>query len=315
VRWSPNTLRSYATDLKHWFDFLDLHELQWNHVKVQIVPDWIEWLRFGEHRSRTRPLIALQPPEQRTIATINRKLSALHTFYRYHGETEFARTLAKLLNGRTKTAPHLHGQPFHLKAPNERAKSLSETELQAVLAACDTHQESLLVGLMGQRGLRIGQVLGLRHQDLSVQKLEYSIVPGRDNANQARTKTKRTHILPLTKELAQTYKHYLIEEYGTVDSDYVFVNFAGPRCHEPMAYDDTRPLLQRLQQRTGLAFTWHVLRHTFATLACVRGVPISVVQEMLCHLDPKTTSETYLHLTADDLRRLLDGVLNNGVQA
>ena len=148
-----------------------------------------------------------------------------------------------------------------------------------------------------------------RHEDISVQRLEYAIVPRNNNVNGARSKTRRTHHLPLTKTLARTYTRYLLDQYGTIDSDYVVLNFDGPRRHEPMRYDDTRPHLHRLQQRSGVIFSWHTLRHTFATHAIARGVALSTVQEMLCHRDPKTTSGTYLHLRPDDLRSLLGDLI------
>lgn len=311
VQWSPNTLRSYARDLKDWFEFLGQQNLKWDTVPVQFIPDWIEWLRHGDLRPVTTSLVPLQPKEIRKAVTVNHKLSALYTFYRYYPESSFAKSLNKLLIGRAKTAPHLKGSAFSLREPNRAVHALTREEVGEILKFCSSIQEQLFIGFMVYRGMRIGQVLGLRHEDISVQRLEYQIVPRNNNINGARAKTRQVHKLPLTGDLARLYRRYLFDEYGLVDSDYVFINLSGANKNQPMCYDDTRPLLYRLQRSTGINFTWHVLRHTFATHEIARGTSLSAVQAMLCHQDPATTSETYVHLTADDLRYLLSDTLVN----
>lgn len=60
-------------------------------------------------------------------------------------------------------------------------------------------------------------------------------------------------------------------------------------------------LIKRLGRKTGL--TWlrpHVLRHTFATNAIRRGVPLPAVQRLMGHKDIKTT-QIYTHLVTEDL--------------
>lgn len=45
------------------------------------------------------------------------------------------------------------------------------------------------------------------------------------------------------------------------------------------------------------------MRHTFATLAIKRGVPLPVVQRLLGHHDIKTT-QIYTHLISDDIKEM-----------
>jgi hypothetical protein len=49
------------------------------------------------------------------------------------------------------------------------------------------------------------------------------IVP-RNNANQARTKSTDERVVDVFPSLMALYTRYLLEEYGELDSDYVFVN-------------------------------------------------------------------------------------------
>ena len=64
-------------------------------------------------------------------------------------------------------------------------------------------------------------------------------------------------------------------------------------------------LIGRIAARTGIAFTAHMLRHTHATELIRSGVPIEVVARLLTHRSSTTTSQTYIHLDAADVREAL----------
>ena len=77
--------------------------------------------------------------------------------------------------------------------------------------------------------MRIGQALGLRHNDFVSHRRELRIVPRRDNTNGARAKTVDEHKIPISAGLVRLYTAYMFDEFAECDSDYVFVNlFAQP---------------------------------------------------------------------------------------
>ncbi len=57
----------------------------------------------------------------------------------------------------------------------------------------------------------------------------------------------------------------LCQEYGKLDSDYVFVNLRGGRVGSPLTYAAVYDLVRRLRVHTGIDFDPHWLRHTYAT--------------------------------------------------
>ena len=173
-------------------------------------------------------------------------------------------------------------------------------------AACLTHRDRLLISLMADRGMRVGAILGLRHSDWDPRKAVVSIVPRLDNANGALAKTDRVWHLPLRQDMLDLHATYLYDEYLNIDSDYLFVNLKGRHRAEPMSAGGVRSLIGGLVKRTRVSFHPHLLRHTFATEAIARGVPLGVVQAMLMHVNAATSSSIYVHLSAEQVRRWLD---------
>jgi integrase len=86
---------------------------------------------------------------------------------------------------------------------------------------------------------------------------------------------------------------------GWQDNDLVFPNTLGKPMNAGNFYRrDFQPLLER----AGLAdegFTFHSLRHTFATTLAAKGVHPSTAQKMLGHSDIRMTLAIYTHATDD----------------
>jgi len=117
-----------------------------------------------------------------------------------------------------------------------------------------------------------------------------------------RAKCREPAVIPVPTSLVRLYSEYMHTEYGDLDSDYVFVSLWSEPLGAPLRYDAVSKLVARLRARTGLDFTVHLLRHTHATDLLRAGVPIEVVAKLLTHRSSVTTSQTYIHLTPEDLR-------------
>lgn len=192
-----------------------------------------------------------------------------------------------------------------VKAPGKLPRVLAATEVQAILDACDHLRDRFLLALMWESGCRVGEALGLRHEDIAAAEREVTIVP-RVNANKARCKSREQRTVPVSAGLIRLWGDYLHREYGQLDSDYVFVNlFAEPRG-QALSYPAVYDLVIRLRKKAGFSFGPHWLRHTAATRMLRDGVPIEVVSKILGHSSVATTSAIYGHLTAVDARRALE---------
>jgi integrase len=98
----------------------------------------------------------------------------------------------------------------------------------------------------------------------------------------------------------------MVDEYGTLDSDFVFVNLWGRPFGHAMTRSAVNELTRSLRRRTGVAFTPHMLRHTHATELERLGVPIEVISRRLTHASLSTTVKTYIHIGVEDQRRALE---------
>jgi site-specific recombinase XerD len=316
---SPNTVKAYAHDLKDYFVFLRQRGLDWREVRLEDVGEFVAWLRLPAAGRAGRVAVLPSVEPHVGAATINRKLSAVSSFYQHHARNgvdlgELLVTWAAPDRRGGSFKPFLHhisrGRPqqrraISLKAPRKLPRVLAAAEAQAVLDACTRLRDRLLFAVLFDTGMRVGEALGLRHEDWAAAEREVTVV-ARVNANGARAKAGRSRTVPVSAELLRLYADYLHEEVGDLDSDHVFVNLWGsPRGHAwsyPAVYD----LVLRLRRRTGIDFDPHWFRHTAATRMLRDRVPLEVVSSLLGHASITTTIDTYGHLTAEDARQVLD---------
>jgi integrase/recombinase XerD len=320
---SPNTIKAYAHDLKDWFTYLAGHGLDWQTATLEDAAGFVAWLRLPP-QARDGKLAVLPTVDHHcSEASVNRKLAALTSFCEFHARHGVA--LAGLLvtmqpagrrSGSTASSykPFLHhvtrSQPqrrrtIKLNAERGRPQVLTAGEVQAILDACEHLRDRLLFSLLLDTGVRIGEALGLRHEDLAIAERQLTVTP-RPNDNRARAKAGISRTIPTSVELMRLYADYVNHEYGALDSDYVFVNLWAAPQGRPLTYASAYDLVVRLRRRTGIDFEPHQFRHTYATWLLRKGAGMESVKELLGHASITTTIDTYGHLTVEDARKTLE---------
>jgi integrase/recombinase XerD len=313
---SPNTVKAYAHDMKDLWQFLGFRGLDWREARLEDIAEFVVWLQLpAAGRAGEVAVLPSSVPEV-SVVTVNRKLAAVSSFYAHQARNDEGPgdlLAAWRTGGRGGWKPFLHhvskGKPYRgraitLKAPRKLPRILTVAETQAILDACTRLRDRFFFALMHETGCRAGEVLGLRHEDIAAAECEISIVP-RENANGARAKSGARSV-PVDPELIRLYADYLHEEYGGLDSDYVFVNIWAEPKGQAWSYQAAYGLVLRLRARTGLDFDPHWMRHSAATRWLRDGVSIEVVSKLLGHSSVTTTSATYGHLTVEDARKALE---------
>jgi integrase len=166
-------------------------------------------------------------------------MSAVSAFYQYQARNgvDVGELLAtwQLPGRRSGWKPFLHhigkGTPqprraISLKAPAKIPRVLTTAEMQALLDACDRLRDRFPFALMHDSGVRVGEALGLRHEDIAVAEREVTVVR-RLNANGARSKSRDSRTIPVSAGLIRLYADYLHLEYGPVGSDFMSSSTCG----------------------------------------------------------------------------------------
>lgn len=321
---SPTTVRTYASSLKLWLEFLARVEVGVDAARVEHVSRFVAWLRAPAEN-----VIVLEGGQGRcSPVTVNRHLAALFSFYDYRARNGvvLAQSLVEWRrSNRGGYRPFLHHvtagrptpmRPLRLRQTRRLPRTLTSEQIITLVEACEHLRDRFLLVLIAETGMRVGQALGLRHADFVSHRRELRIVPRPDNVNGARAKTLDTATIPISAGLVRLYSTYMFAEYGDRDCDYVFVNLFAAPLGRPLRYQAVHKLVGRLQARTGIEFTLHMLRHSRATDLLRAGVNVEVVARLLTHRSSTTTSQTYIHLDIDDLRAELTryGALQNGRQ-
>lgn len=311
---SPNTISAYAHNLKLFWEFLEDNELPWREVKLEQLSDFIHWLR-----NPNRSVLSVQPQvSQRSEKTINHCLTTVYGFYEfqerigttkgvdaYHYQSQPVRKYKPFLHHISK-GKEVKTQLLKIKEPKTFPGCLTPKQVNAMVESCNTLRDKFLIRLLYETGLRIGEALGLRHEDMITGKTnEIHVRPRVDNANHVRAKSGVERTVHISKELMQWYSAYLIDEYPEeIDCDFVFVVIKAPAKGEvgnPLNYKTVDSLFRRLSKKTGIKVNPHLLRHTHATELIRAGWNMSYVQKRLGHSDIQTTVNAYVHLSDSDL--------------
>jgi integrase len=272
--------------------------------------EFAAWAR----RPAENVLVLSEQAAKRSASTVNRMLAAVVSFYEFRARrgNELARDLVvRTRSGRGAFKPFLHGiaremprgRPVWLPERQRLRRTLSLERVAAVIDCQRRLRDRFLFGLLASTGMRVGQALGLRHEDVVSWERRIEIVP-REGGGRARSKGGAQGSVPVPGELIRLWSDCMHEEYGAVESDFLFVNLWGGERGRPLACSSVNELVRRTRELVGFHFTVHQLRHTFATLAYRDGVALEVIGAVLTHSSPSSTL-IYTRLTAEDLRRVL----------
>ena len=276
---SANSVAAYSRDLSKFADFLASRGLDFEKIDSGTATEF-------EISLKDRGL---------ALASINRAVSALKTFYRY-----LAREYSISDPTTEMSANRLPRKLPKALTISEITSLLNSTERIGDLAAL--RDRAILEVLYGT-GARVSEVVGLNVADLGKSTLAGDEI----TTLKLRGKGSKERIVPLGSFAKEAIENYLVRlrptylqksKSGKITAA-LFLNSKGTRLSRQSAWQ----AVINAADATGLTgkVSPHVFRHSYATHLLDGGADIRVVQELLGH-SSVTTTQIYTLITIDKVR-------------
>ncbi|WP_419803877.1 tyrosine recombinase [Terriglobus sp.] len=267
----PLTCQSYAKDLEQFTEFLEGCNRLLLTAQHEDVSGWMEHLRTHD----------------RTDRAIARKLSCLRGLYKW-----------ALLDRRIA-----HDPTLHIQAPSTwkvLPKALSEPDMVAMLGLAEVNanhpqanalllRDHALLEVLYAGGLRVGEIVGLRVEDLQLEQ----------GCAHVRGKGDKERIVPLGAKAVTAVRAYLERGRVALVSRGVQRTLFLSHTGKPL----TTQWVWRIVKRHNATASPHRLRHSCATHMVEHGADLRTVQTLLGHADIATT-QVYTHLALGRLKEV-----------
>lgn len=270
--YSKLTVKSYREDLREFELFFKNIEdaMSWESVDSDVIRDWMESLM----------------DKGNSAASVNRKLSALRSFYRYALRREL-----------------VESDPAHeIQGPKRKKplpQFLKEKEVDQLLDSVmwDDNYKSILARTLiltfYSTGIRLSELIGLEDKDVNFMTRELKVTGKRD----------KQRIIPFGDELSLALQSYMDRRDKEIDKqDAALFLTAKGLC---MTSSQVRYIVrQNLAKVSTLKKkSPHVLRHTFATAMLNHEAGLESVKKLLGH-ESLSTTEIYTHTTFEQLKKV-----------
>jgi integrase/recombinase XerD len=330
---SSNTERAYAGRLARFLTFCESMRLNWRDLSVDDLSSYLKSIAAEPIRARSRaPELPSRFP---TNKTANAHITAVCEFLRFGAtrnwiNSSIVNDLAhpKYLSyapkgydcGEDQQYRQIRKRSIALREFDLAPEVLSEEEIATLLAVLRNQRDRFLVMLLSESGIRIGEALGLRREDMHLLSSSASLgcrihgphihVRHRVNSNGAAAKSRSPRAIPVTQNLVLEYAEYLNDRAhlsSDLTSDFVFVNVKRPPLEAPMRYQNAKKMFERASREVGFTVRPHMLRHTAATRWLAGGTPRDVVQALMGHVSLQSM-EVYSHPSEADKRKAVERI-------
>jgi integrase/recombinase XerC len=277
-RCSSYTVTAYEGDLVEFRDFLATQYQIENllEAQYQIVRSWIADMMENGFSARS----------------INRKITALRTFFRFH-----------LREGNIRSNPVMK-----IKGPkiSKRLPVFVDEKGMDLLSKPGFIEESeadffdgitvrLIIELLYATGMRLSELINLKTEDVNLRASTVKVLGKRN----------KERIIPFPVEIGKLIADYMVQRRKIVgnnpdsDSEILLIRNSGKKTGRTFVYKKVKQYLSLVT--TINKKSPHVLRHTFATHMLNNGADLNAIKELLGHANLSAT-QVYTHNTVDKLK-------------
>ncbi|KAA5824032.1 tyrosine-type recombinase/integrase [Algibacter amylolyticus] len=271
--YSKLTVNAYQNDLNEFSEFIK-NEYDSSSIKQVNYPQIRNWIVTLVEKGISN-------------RTINRKVSALNTFYKFllkTGDIE--------LNPLSKHKA--------LKTSKKIQVPFSEAEIESVLDYLNSANDfesvrnKFIIELFYSTGIRRIELVELKLSSLDLH----------NNTLKVLGKRNKERIVPLLKSVVQTAETYLSFRKSIdsiIDGQQLFLTKKGVKIYETLVYRIINEYFSLASSK--VKKSPHILRHSFATHLLNQGADLNAVKELLGHSSLAST-QVYTHNSIAELKKV-----------
>ena len=308
---SPNTIRRSALSILYYLEYI--HEKEQELIDIYQMPyveqtehfvKFLYWLKAGKHTQDENH----RSPNN---GTCNAYLKDVFRFYLFIEEEyqQFGELKALSYNyfmavDAVGVKKSIRSRSFkgYLKEEEHKARAAKKDEIVEILKACTNIRDRLLMLLLAETGYRIGEILGIDYsKDIDYRNHIIKVYFREDNENGARAKNAEYRSAKISKDTFDFLNLYIAEYRKLLQHQTsLFVNISGDNIGKPMNVEAVYSMLKRMEKKTGIKITPHMLRHYFGNERRKAGWSLELIQLAYGHRHIQTTIN-YLDIVDDEL--------------
>ena len=271
--YSPLTVQAYLADILSFQEYITTHQEQLSLEEVSY--------------SQIRSWIVILVENNISNTSINRKVSALKSFYKFLLKIKEITINPLLKHKSLKTAKKVQ-IPF------------SEKELQDVFEFNEYEpnfegiRNQLIIELFYTTGIRRAEMITLKNQHVDFSQKNIKVIGKRN-------KERIIPLLDCTLQLINRYKEQRNHLELISDSDVLILSKNGNKVSESFVYRLINEYFSTVSKKTKKSP--HVLRHSFATHLLNNGADLNSVKELLGHASLSST-QIYTHSSLSELKKV-----------
>lgn len=273
--YSTLTITSYKRDLD---DFIAFYQTEENSLEIQ-----------SATKNHIRAFIMNLTELKKSEKTVNRKLSALRSFFKY------------LIREKYLTVNPIE-QIHSLKQTKQVLIPFTEAELNDLLNNDDLFPDTfegirdrLMIDMMYQTGIRRAELIGLKENDIDADTLSIKVLGKRN----------KERIIPISSFLLEDIESYNVRKNTeiAIQCTNVFVTEKGKPLYDNLVYSKVKYYLSLISVKHKKSP--HMLRHSFATHMLDSGADLNAVKDILGHSSLSST-QIYTHGSIENLKKVFN---------
>ena len=267
------TLQAYRADLEHFVHYCqDQHDQQdLVQVPYSIIRSWIVVLM----------------DQGLTTRSVNRKISALRSFYTYLVKTQQL-DVSPLQQHRS------------LKSSKKVAVPFSVQEVERLFASDlfgDSYTDILALSLIKTlyyTGMRRAELIGLQRSDIDFGSQQIKVLG-------KRSKERMIPLLPALQSQLESYLQQREQLEELQDTNHLFLQANGKKLSPNFVYRQVNSYFKEVSTKTKTSP--HMLRHSFATHLLDQGADLNAVKDLLGHSSVGAT-QVYTHSSMQKIKSI-----------